>query len=103
MAIEVHSSLSSFGCIKGGAFTIIDSLIECVGNDGSIVMPSFRISKPLELTDEDIKKGLSLKLKIIDPNSHEPSGMGAIADEFRKREDVITGERAFQSIRLGQR
>ena len=102
MALEVHSSLKSFGYVKGGALTVIDSLIECVGNDGSIVMPSFRISKPMELSQEDIKNKLSLKLKILESNNTEPSGMGAIADEFRKREDVLTGEGLFRVSAWGK-
>ncbi len=102
MALEVHSSLRSFGWVQGGASTIINSLIECVGNDGSIVMPSFRISKPLSLSENDIKNGLTMKLKVIDPHSDEPSGMGIIADTFRKRDDVRTGEGQFRVSAWGK-
>ncbi|MDE5619365.1 MAG: AAC(3) family N-acetyltransferase [Ruminococcus sp.] len=30
MILEIHSSLSSFGHIKGGADTVIDALMECL-------------------------------------------------------------------------
>ena len=92
MALEVHSSLGSFGYVSGGPETVIDSLMECVENEGAIVMPSFLMSKPLELTKEDIKNGLTRKIKILDPGKDEPSGMGMIADTFKNRKDVLTGE-----------
>ena len=40
MEIEVHSSLSSLGYIEGGADTVIEALMECVTEQGSIFMPS---------------------------------------------------------------
>ena len=36
MALEVHSSLSSFGRVEGGAETVIAALMESVGGSGSI-------------------------------------------------------------------
>lgn len=40
MEIEVHSSLSSFGNVVGGAETVIEALMECVTEQGSIFMPA---------------------------------------------------------------
>ena len=37
----VHSSLSAFGQVDGGADTVIDALSEAVLPDGTLVMPSF--------------------------------------------------------------
>ncbi|MBQ7975610.1 MAG: AAC(3) family N-acetyltransferase, partial [Clostridia bacterium] len=34
--LEVHSSLSSFGYVEGGAETVISALKDVVGTDGSI-------------------------------------------------------------------
>ena len=39
MTLEVHSSLSSFGELEGGAETVIDTLKELVTEEGSIFMP----------------------------------------------------------------
>lgn len=36
-----HSSLKSFGWVEGGADTIIDSAIEAVSPDGTVVVPTF--------------------------------------------------------------
>ena len=45
MILEVHSSLSSFGRVDGGAVTVIDALKEAVTEEGSIFMPALRLSK----------------------------------------------------------
>ena len=89
MSLEVHSSLKSFGYVEGGAKTVIDALIESVGQDGGIVMPSHLVSKRLPLTKEDLKNGLTCKMKVLAPDSDEPSGVGVIADTFRKRSDEV--------------
>ena len=39
--IMVHSSLKSFGYVEGGARTIIEALMEAVGPEGTLLMPSF--------------------------------------------------------------
>lgn len=39
--ILVHSSLSSLGHVDGGALTVILALQDVVGNDGTVIMPSF--------------------------------------------------------------
>ena len=42
MTLEVHSSLSSFGELEGGAETVIDTLKELVTEEGSVFMPALR-------------------------------------------------------------
>ncbi|MHB8994277.1 MAG: AAC(3) family N-acetyltransferase [Armatimonadota bacterium] len=39
--VQVHSSLSSFGHAEGGADTVVDALLESVGPDGTVMMPTF--------------------------------------------------------------
>ena len=90
MEIEVHSSLSSFGYVEGGAETVIEALMECVSERGSIFMPSLCFSPELELTDEDKDMGITVKIKIL-PEDEPRTAMGIIADTFRQRDDVITG------------
>lgn len=91
MELEVHSSLSSFGYVEGGAETVIEALMECVGKSGSIFMPALRLSPPMELTEEDRSMGLTVKIKVLAENA-ERTNMGIIADTFRQRPDVITGQ-----------
>ncbi len=49
MILEVHSSLSSFGELEGGAETVINTLKEIVTEEGSIFMPALRLSRELPL------------------------------------------------------
>ena len=53
MTLEVHSSLSSFGELEGGAETVIDTIKELVTEEGSIFMPALRLSPELPLSEED--------------------------------------------------
>ncbi|MFO7947115.1 MAG: AAC(3) family N-acetyltransferase [Armatimonadota bacterium] len=39
--VQVHSSLSSFGYVEGGADTVVDALLEVVGPRGTVMMPTF--------------------------------------------------------------
>ncbi len=46
MILEVHSSLSSFGELEGGAETVIDTIKELVTEEGSIFMPALIMHDP---------------------------------------------------------
>ena len=46
MRVMVHSSLSSFGWVEGGAEAVIYALMEAVGEEGTILMPSFNHGAP---------------------------------------------------------
>ena len=90
MALEVHSSLSSFGRVEGGAQTVIAALMESVGESGSIFMPALRLSPALELTEEDKALGITTKIRVL-PEERGRTAMGVIADTFRMRADTVTG------------
>jgi aminoglycoside N3'-acetyltransferase len=92
IAIEVHSSLSSFGQIEGGANTVISALMNVVGNEGALIMPTFPCSKPYKLTEDEIKSGITMKLKRLPLNSKERTGMGIIPDTFKFLPGVISGK-----------
>jgi aminoglycoside N3'-acetyltransferase len=92
MAIEVHSSLSRFGPVEGGAPTVINALIEAVGEQGAIVMTADLISPLLPLTEEDKARGIYAKVRLLDENADCKSGMGVIADTFRKRPNTCLGK-----------
>jgi len=91
MEIEVHSSLSSFGYMEGGAESVIEALMECVGLYGSIFMPALRLGPAMALTEEDKNMGITVKIKVL-PENAKKTDMGIIADTFRQRPDVITCE-----------
>lgn len=101
MEIEVHSSLSSFGYVEGGAETVIEALMECVGKNGSIFMPALRLSPAMELTEEDRNMGITVKIKVLQENAQK-TDMGIIADTFRQRDDVITGKGIIRTSGWGK-
>lgn len=38
--VMVHTSLSSLGYVCAGAQSVIEALLECVGDEGTIMMPT---------------------------------------------------------------
>lgn len=101
MTLEVHSSLSSFGELEGGASTVIDTLKELVTEEGSIFMPALRLSKELPLTEEDKKLGITVKIKILAPGAKR-TAMGKIADTFRQMPDTICGTDVISTAGWGK-
>jgi len=99
--IEVHSSLSSFGYVEGGAGTVISALKEAVGENGSIFMPALRLSKELPLTERDKLLGITTKIQIL-PEDCKHTAMGIIADTFRQMPDTITNEGIFRISAWGK-
>ena len=101
MALEVHSSLRSFGYVEGGAQTVIRALQNAVGEGGAVVMPAFRLSRKLPLTPEDTALGITLKIKILEEDETS-TDMGLIADTFRQMPGVVTGEGCFRVAAWGK-
>lgn len=78
-SVLIHSSLSKIGFVEGGAKTVVDSLFDVVGENGTLLFPAFpvigRAKTHLEQNpDFDIKNA--------------PSQMGSITEYFRKLKDV---------------
>lgn len=101
MTLEVHSSLSSFGELEGGAETVIDTLKELVTEEGSIFMPALRLSKELPLSEEDKKLGITVKIKVL-PSDSDRTAMGIVADTFRKLPDTYTGSDTISTSGWGK-
>ena len=101
MTLEVHCSLSSFGELEGGAETVISVLKELVTEEGSIFMPALRLSRELELTDEDKAMGMTVKIKILGADA-ERTAMGIVADTFRKMPDTFSGRDTISTSGWGK-
>jgi aminoglycoside 3-N-acetyltransferase len=81
--VMVHSSLSKFGFIEGGEDTVIDALLETIGSQGTLVMPTLSFSwsgRPP-----------------YDPQ-RTPSQVGAITESFRKRPGVLRSPHPTHSV-----
>jgi aminoglycoside N3'-acetyltransferase len=101
-AVEVHSSLSSFGWVEGGATTVIEALMHVVGEEGALVMSAYPVSPPIPLTEEEEARGITWKVRILDPNSDERTGLGIVVDTFRQRPDVVCGTSFHRGCAWGQ-
>jgi aminoglycoside 3-N-acetyltransferase len=91
-AVEVHSSLSSMGFVEGGAPTVIQALMEVVGEEGAIVMSAYRVTPPLPLTEEEKARGIIAKVRFLNENDNSKTGMGLISDTFRTWPDTCLGK-----------
>jgi aminoglycoside N3'-acetyltransferase len=78
MKLMVHASLSSLGYVRGGAMTVIDALKDAVGQNGTLMMPSFNHGELFEPGGPGF----------FDPDS-SPTTNGAIPDAFWRQRDVI--------------
>ncbi|MAE67072.1 MAG: hypothetical protein CMJ18_22655 [Phycisphaeraceae bacterium] len=79
--VLVHSALSSFGRVAGGADTVIDSLLEAVGPEGTVVVPTFGTGSS---TIFDARKS--------------DTGLGAIPQAFWKRPDAMRSVHPTSSV-----
>jgi len=98
--VGVHSSLSRFGYVEGGADTVIDVLLSVVGNSGSVVMPTYlRNPNEVDLTAQERALGITWKISKLprDPRV-ELCWTGRIADTFRRRKGVVRGSHPTHSL-----
>ena len=75
--VVVHSALSSFGQVHGGADTVIDALMTVITASGTILMPSFNHDVPFRPGGPGV----------YDP-AVTPTSNGAIPDTFWRRPNV---------------
>lgn len=90
-AVEVHSSLRSFGWVEGGATAVIDALMNVIGEEGALVMSAYPLSPAIPLIPEEIARGITWKCRKLSADSTEKTGLGAVVDEFKQRPDVVLG------------
>jgi len=92
-AVEVHSSLSSFGWVESGAPPVVEALMNVVGEQGALVMSAYPVTPAIPLSEEEKARGIAWKVRILREDTTEKTGMGAIVEEFVRRPGVICGRR----------
>jgi len=98
--IGVHSSLSRFGHVEGGADAVVDALLEAVGASGSVVVPSYSKNvEHVERTPEEKALGMTWKSRILpfDPKTHG-CWTGKIPDTFWRRPEAVRGTHPTHSL-----
>ena len=94
MTIIVHSSLKSLGWVCGGPVAVVNALIETVGDEGTIVMPtqSADLSEPSFWENPPVPEEwwdtIRQETPAFDPRTTPTLGMGAIVECFRTYEGV---------------
>lgn len=83
----VHSSLSSFGHVEGGAEAVIDALIEAVSPGGTVLVPTLTGDETL----------CPANPPIFDP-ANTPCWTGTIPEAFRKRSDAVRSLHPTHSV-----
>ena len=85
----VHSSLKRIGFVDGGPSTVISALLEAVGEDGTLLIPTF--------TRRTMYKNCIQKGFKFDPKTTE-TGLGAIPSTFLKMEGVTRSIHPTSSV-----
>lgn len=102
--LMVHASLSSFGFVCGGAQVVIEALLECVGQGGTVMMPSqswknldpeagVHWQEPREWW-QAIRDNWPAYDKDITPTNT----MGAVAEMFRKWPGAVRSDHPARSV-----
>lgn len=78
--VVVHSSLSSFGRVEGGAEIVVDAILEVLGTEGTLVVPTFNYEPG-----------------VFDPQK-TPSIVGKITEAVRLRPNAIRSLHPTHSV-----
>ncbi len=79
MVLMVHSSLSAFGEVEGGAKTVIEALLEAIGPEGTLAMPTMSADAVFDV-------------------DNSPSVLGVITETFRKWPGVVRSLHPTHSV-----
>ncbi len=85
--VLAHSSLSSFGYVEGGADTVIDALLEAVGSQGTVLVPTLTGNETLSPANPPV----------FDP-ARTPCWTGHIPETFRKRPSAVRSIHPTHSV-----
>ena len=102
--IMVHTSLSSLGVVCGGAQVVVEALLECVGEDGTIMMPtqSWKNLDPEAGVHWEEPKEWWQTIRdnwpAYDKNITPTNTMGAVAEMFRQWPGALRSDHPARSV-----
>ena len=91
--VMVHSSLRSIGYVKGGAETVVDALLEVLGPDGTLVVPTFT-----DIIARDPEFVFDLAESPSYFGSMVAAVMGAVPEAVRRRPGARRGVHLHDSV-----
>lgn len=102
--IMVHTSLSALGFVCGGAQVVIEALLEAVGKDGTLMMPT-QSWKNLDPTagvhwqePEEWWQAIRDNLPAYNKDITPTNTMGAVAEMFRKWPGALRSDHPARSV-----
>ena len=103
-SIMVHTSLSSLGFVCGGAQIVIEALLESVGEEGTIMMPT-QSWKNLDPEvgvhweePEEWWQTIREQWPAYDKNITPTNTMGAVAEMFRQWQGTVRSDHPARSV-----
>ena len=94
----VHSSLSSLGWVCGGGVAVVQALLDVLGPDGTLVMPTHTTgnSDPSVWTNPAVPRGwwseIRAHMPAYDPRATPSTGVGAIPEVLRSWPGAMRSE-----------
>lgn len=104
MTLFVHSSLSALGWVVGGAQAVVLALEEALGPSGTLVMPShsYTHTNPRWWCDPAVPEPwfevIEAEMPPFDPDLTPTTGMGAIAECFRRQPGTVRSAHPIISV-----
>lgn len=89
--VFVHSALSSLGYVEGGAQTVVEALLDAVGPEGTVTVPTFTFYPPAPGDYLDPAQ------YVFDPKT-TPSTLGKVTEVLRLRPDAVRSLHPTHSV-----
>ena len=102
--VMVHTSLSRIGYVCGGAQTVIEALIEVVGHEGTLMMPtqSWKNLDPKDGVHGDIEEEywdiIRENWPAYDKRITPTNTMGAVSEMFRSWPGTVRSDHPARSV-----
>ena len=93
--VLMHSAMSAIGHVEGGAYTVIDAVLDAVGPDGTFAVSTMAFDHPFDVENSPSTVGIISETHRKRPNSlrslrpvHSINAIGAKAEELIRDHDL---------------